>query len=356
MPFSIGLLAVAAALLVCAVIARVRTHALPKALVVEYSPVQPPARMAHVVPDAILVGRERRAVAAGLLELAVRRKVRLVAETSERGRTAVGVELIEGAKFTGAETELLEALFGPGHPRDRVRRFSKDRRAVGRRIRAYVEAQAKDLVGRRLILPDRGTNRFIVVEPRGILRTVTWPVLLLAAAAAALTLSAQAWLVGALCTAALIAAVAALWITPPGERRVPTPSGQERQRHLDGLRQYMRLAEADRLRFLQSPEGALLRRGELDAADHFVLDERLLPYAVVFGLEREWIAHLKLSYAELDGTRLAALGELVVGSADILRVADAVGTLAQVAFAVGDLVDAGGGVVEVVGGVFDAIR
>lgn len=353
MPFAIGMLAAAAALLVCAVIARGRAYALPKALVVEYSPVQPPARTVHVVPDAILVGRERRAVAAGLLELAVRRKVRLVAETSERGRTAVGVELIEGAKFTGAETELLEALFGPGHPRDRVRRFSKDRRAVGRRIRAYVEAQAKDLVGRRLI--DGGTNRFIIIELRGILRTLTWPVLLLAAAAAALTLSAQAWLVGALCTAALLAAIAALWITPPGERRVPTPSGQERQRHLDGLRQYMRLAEADRLRFLQSPEGALLRRGELDAADHFVLDERLLPYAVVFGLEREWIAHLKLSYAELDGTRLAALGELVVGSADILRVADAVGKLAQVAFAVGDLVDAGGGVVEVVGGVFDAI-
>lgn len=354
MPFAIGLLAAAVLLFVCALVARVRATALPRALVVEYSPIQPPARVAHVVPDAILVGRERRAVAAGLLELAVRRKVRLVAETSQRGRMAIGVELIEGAELSGAETELLEALFGPGHPRDRVRRFSKDRRAVGRRIRAYVEAQAKDLVGRRLI--DGGTNRIIIIELRGILRTLTWPVLLLAAAAAALTLSAQAWLVGALCTAALIAAIAALWITPPGERRVPTPSGQERQRHLDGLRQYMTLAEADRLRFLQSPERALLRRGELDAADHFVLDERLLPYAVVFGLEREWIAHLKLSYAELDGTRLAALGDLVVGTAEILQVADAVGSLVQVAFAVGDLVDAGGGVVEVVGGVFDAIR
>jgi hypothetical protein len=70
------------------------------------------------VPDAILVGGERRAVA-GLLELAVRRKVRLVAETSQRGRKAVGVELVDGAEFSGAETELLEALFGPGHPRER---------------------------------------------------------------------------------------------------------------------------------------------------------------------------------------------------------------------------------------------
>lgn len=353
MPFAIGMLAAAAALLVCAVIARGRAYALPKALVVEYSPVQPPARTAHVVPDAILVGRERRAVAAGLLELAVRRKVRLVAETSQRGRMAIGVELIEGAELSGAETELLEALFGPGHPRDRVRRFSKDRRAVGRRIRAYVEAQAKDLVGRRLI--DGGTNRIIIIEFRGILRTLTWPVLLLAAAAAALTLSAQAWLVGALCTAALIAAIAALWITPPGERRVPTPSGQERQRHLDGLRQYMRLAEADRLRFLQSPDGALSRRGEGHEIESFVLDERLLPYAVVFGLEREWVAHLKIAYAELDRTRLAALGDLAQASAELLQVADALGSLVELGFAVGDLVDVGGSVVEVVGGVFDAV-
>lgn len=353
MPFAIGLLAAAAALLVCAVIARGRAYALPKALVVEYSPVQPSARTAHVVPDAILVGRERRAVAAGLLELAVRRKVRLVAETSQRGRMAIGVELVDGAEFTRAETELLEALFGPGHPRDRVRRFSRDRRSVGRRIRAYVEAQAKELVGRRLI--DGGANRIIIIEPRGILRTLTWPVLLLAAAAAALTLSAQAWLVGALCTAALIAAIAALWITPPGERRVPTPSGQERQRQLDGLRQYMRLAEADRLRFLQSPDGALSRRGEGHEIESFVLDERLLPYAVVFGLEREWVAHLKIAYAELDGTRLAALGDLAQASAELLQVADALGSLVELGFAVGDLVDVGGSVVEVVGGVFDAV-
>lgn len=353
MPFAIGLLAAAVLLFVCALVARVRATALPRALVVEYSPIQPPARVADVVPDAILVGRERRAVAAGLLELAVRRKVRLVAETGQRGRMAIGVELIEGAELSGAETELLEALFGPGHPRDRVRRFSKDRRAVGRRIRAYVEAQAKDLVGRRLI--DGGTNRIIIIELRGILRTLTWLILLIALAAAVLTLIAQAWLVCAVCTAAFAAGVAALWIIPPGERRVPTPRGRERQRHLDGLRQYMRLAEADRLRFLQSPDGALSRRGEGHEIESFVLDERLLPYAVVFGLEREWVAHLKIAYAELDGTRLAALGDLAQASAELLQVADALGSLVELGFAVGDLVDVGGSVVEVVGGVFDAV-
>lgn len=116
----------------------------------------------------------------------------------------------------------------------------------------------------------------------------------------------------------------------------------------------MSLAEADRLRFLQSPDGALSRRGEGHEVESFVLDERLLPYAVVFGLEREWVAHLKLAYAELDGTRLAALGDLAQASAELLQVADALGSLVELGFAVGDLVDVGGSVVEVVGGVFDA--
>jgi hypothetical protein len=100
-----------------------------------------------------------------------------------------------------------------------------------------------------------------------------------------LTPDAQTWLVCAVCTAAFAAAVAALWIIPPEERRVP-PRGGAPASSPRWARRTWALAEADRLGFLQSPDGALAsRRGH--EIESFVLDERLLPYAVVFGLERD---------------------------------------------------------------------
>lgn len=63
--------------------------------------------------------------------------------------------------------------------------------------------------------------------------------------------------------------------------------------HLMGLREYIRLAEADRIRMLQSASGAEV--GE----DRIVqVYERLLPYAVIFGFEREWQSELARYYQE----------------------------------------------------------
>jgi uncharacterized membrane protein len=62
---------------------------------------------------------------------------------------------------------------------------------------------------------------------------------------------------------------------------------------LKGLKDYIKLAEADRIKFLQSPDGA----EKLPVADEFdpktkeakvKLFEKLLPYAIIFGLEKNW--------------------------------------------------------------------
>ncbi len=64
-----------------------------------------------------------------------------------------------------------------------------------------------------------------------------------------------------------------------------------RNDHLLGLRDYMQLAEADRIRYLQSPDGA--ERVDVDDQTQLVkLYERLLPYAVIFGIEEDWAKEL----------------------------------------------------------------
>ncbi len=99
--------------------------------------------------------------------------------------------------------------------------------------------------------------------------------------------------------------------------RVLTPLGAETRRYLMGVREFIRVAEADRIRVLQSPSTAERRAagpGATPAAwdevhsEHSAepvtvieLYERLLPYAMLFGLEREWRQALSARYEAAPG-------------------------------------------------------
>ncbi len=75
-----------------------------------------------------------------------------------------------------------------------------------------------------------------------------------------------------------------------------TLEGIELKEYLLGLKAYMQMAEAERIQQLQSPSGA--ERMPIDTTDNSTLIklyERLLPYAILFGIETEWagqFAHL----------------------------------------------------------------
>ena len=69
----------------------------------------------------------------------------------------------------------------------------------------------------------------------------------------------------------------------------PTPKGAELKEYLLGLKKYMKLAEAERLAVLQSPQGRLTEKVDVaDKGQLVKLYERLLPYAMMFGIEKEW--------------------------------------------------------------------
>ena len=103
-------------------------------------------------------------------------------------------------------------------------------------------------------------------------------------------------LVGAL-VFALAAGIAVIGRSPAHASRADGVRDQ-----LEGLRLFIRLAEADRIRVLQSPSGparsvgvvsaAARLRGPpaLDPVEMLRLTERLLPSAALFGLEKELAA------------------------------------------------------------------
>lgn len=81
---------------------------------------------------------------------------------------------------------------------------------------------------------------------------------------------------------------------------VLTPEGARWHEYLMGVREFIRVAEADRIRMLQSHTGAE-RRAEGDV-DVVVLYERLLPYAMLLGEEKSWAKVLEQTYARADAS------------------------------------------------------
>ncbi|GAA1758438.1 DUF2207 domain-containing protein [Agromyces humatus] len=370
-------LAPAALILVLGIVARgvATQHVTPR--VVQYAP----ERTSTVLRDALLVEADRRAASAALIDLAVKRKVRLLAGSDRRD--PIGVEVEPAVVFTSEELSLLDALFGADHTSTRVRRFSSDRRALTGRLKTLLlgteDALARDgLIGERR-----------VSWPGGALRVLAYLGMLVEALLIMFALLNNAWPALIITLIALAGTIATIFVTPPWWRKY-LPPAQAKREHLAGLRRYLALAEADRLRALQSPGGAELRAdapgaavpagqgnggpattgsslpgsaaGSADALHpsegpppteplaRFHLHERLLPYAVLFGLEREWITKLRLEAAAI-GTDDADFAAVTVSVADAL---DAAGGALELTASVGDLVDGSGEVIEGIGGLFEA--
>ncbi|MET0673747.1 MAG: DUF2207 domain-containing protein [Microbacterium pygmaeum] len=94
-------------------------------------------------------------------------------------------------------------------------------------------------------------------------------------------------------------------------KSVLTLAGGMHKTYLEGIREYLRLAEEDRLRAAQSPRTADLvssaTRAYADSpnrpGDSVVnLYERLLPYAVLFGMERQWADVIRAAAPAVAGS------------------------------------------------------
>lgn len=79
-----------------------------------------------------------------------------------------------------------------------------------------------------------------------------------------------------------------------------TEQGLDRANYLAGLETYIKMAEADRLKFLQSVDGA-------DTTNEGIvkLYETLLPYAIIFGQEKSWLKSLDQYYKLVDEKDMA---------------------------------------------------
>lgn len=109
------------------------------------------------------------------------------------------------------------------------------------------------------------------------------------------TLYGGGWLIALMIILAIAIATVAFWASSHYRKfYTHTQTGLEMSRYLDGLKLYIKMAEQDRIKFLQSVDG-------VDTSNQGIVNlyEKLLPYAVIFHLETSWLNEMA-KYYELN--------------------------------------------------------
>ena len=287
---------------------------------------EPPSEINPLIA-ANIVGQTKKGMAAALLDLAVRRKLRIIERPSGGlfGGNEFGVQQLDASGLDTDETMVMQALFNdfsasrfgallrntvtpgafgqqafasaaPGPADSPVKWLVKRDTSLGAQVQSLTKLVAAEVV-------TRGWRRKPAAIGTGILT------LLVLAGLAVL------FFFGGGTPFSVVAIVGLVWVGfgavgAAGSRRPLTVEGAKLKDHLEGLRLYIQLAEADRLKMLQSITGAE-RIDTTDGAQIVKVYEKLLPYAVLFGLEKEWGAELAKYYSTTapdwyDGSNVGA--------------------------------------------------
>jgi uncharacterized membrane protein YgcG len=237
-----------------------------------------------VMQAAHLVSRPATAVPAAIVDLAVAGRLRVVEDDS-----GYSLELVAPARRDAARQRVIDAVFATDAAPGALVRLGGDTSAVAQRLAALSKQEAVSLRAAGMTTPRATGPAFVVLSLAALAVIAAFALVIFTSSAGTLS----PIIAGAL-GVAFVAAVAAALLWRYGDRL--TEAGAEAREHLQGLRDYLRLAEADRIRMLQSPAGAE-RRGP-DGAEVLHLYERLLPYAIIWGIEKDWASVLETHAAE----------------------------------------------------------
>ncbi|WP_375385071.1 DUF2207 domain-containing protein [uncultured Microbacterium sp.] len=254
-------------------------------IIAEYTP--PPG--VDALESAVLLGKNAKAIPAEVLEQAVVGSIRIVeGGRSWFGRVKLVAELLDPSRADGDGRMLLAGLFGMMSPGATFE--------FGRTDARFSAAAQSILKAATTELARRGLRREVGA------RTRARPVLL------ALFAAILVWVLGFFALGAgvmplipivlMVLSVPVLVIVCGIVSRTPlTAAGAEVRDHLEGLKVFIEWAEADRIRMLQSPSGAeRVRIDTTDPRQMLKLYEVLLPFAVVFGQEKQWAQQLAVLY------------------------------------------------------------
>ncbi|WP_067242654.1 DUF2207 domain-containing protein [Microbacterium resistens] len=235
-----------------------------------------------------LLGAASRATAAEIVHLGVHGALRI-----EEGGKKPTLTLQDPARIPDPlDGAALAALFPARVAGTRLDLAEPDNAVAGRLSR--LPKAGRDAAERRGLIRRARSRTAVVIGIAGVLAGLVAIGLSVPGLVVQRDAAIAAFVISILLTAVLIV----MAVVMSQRMSLLTPAGAEAWEHLQGAREYIRLAEADRIRMLQSYTGAERRRD--GQADVIVLYERLLPYAMLFGMEKEWGRVLAVHYESED--------------------------------------------------------
>lgn len=253
----------------------------------EHNPIAPeylPPRDSSIEISSSLLSASHKSFSAQIIDLAVRHYIKIHEVKAKSFLSAAQYELEITRDTTDLrveEVEFINDLFGPGA-------------SVGSRLNmktlrnnsvVYARFQDNPTKTKKLIR-DKYELRSKDPEQSGWYRRTSLIILL----------------VGILLLSPPLLVVAIVSFVMSHTLHPLTDKGLALLRYLKGLKMYIKVGEAERLRMLQSPEGAE-KVGQADSPAKLVkLYEKVLPYAVLFGIEKDWNKQLG-NYYESSNTQ-----------------------------------------------------
>jgi uncharacterized membrane protein YgcG len=289
----VGMIGALAAFLWALAVRRTRLRDEPgrPTIIAEYAP----PKDANLLTAAVIAYKSAKSVPAQIIDLAVRGRLRIVEENTEglfgKDKEEYSLEFLDAAGTDSQELEFLHALFGETLTPGERRKLDKPDSKAAEKLGTLTQRVSKEVTTegyRRPYPTGAALPVFLVALVTGLVGTIF--------AIVALDLDyGWPWTLPQLLISifAVVAVIIAL------VRQPLTARGAEVRDHMKGLDVYITLAEADRIRFLQSPEGAERKPIADDEAQLVKLNERLLPYAMLFGHEKEWAEELGRHYENL---------------------------------------------------------
>lgn len=253
-------------------------------IIPEYSPPDD----AYPMLAAELLQRQGSALPAQIVRFAVARVLAIREYPKQSTNKRYTLELLAGwPAAPESEQWVLHDLFGTLAVGRRMTLDGSDR-ALGDRLAAH----------RNNMYQEVRTRGWRARPATRAPRLLGWSTFVTAAAAVTIWIVAnvndvnapQIWMAALFCSIGWIV-VLSLAVPP----YLITVKGAEVRDYLLGVRDYIKLAEVDRIRVLQAP-GTAERIDVTDQSAIIKLYEKLLPYAMIFGLDKEWIDELGRRY------------------------------------------------------------
>ena len=243
----------------------------------------------NVMVAAHLVERGDTAIPAQLVSLAVRKNLRILDYPVTESGAEYTLQFITAEGADDLEKSLLTAIFGAEPETGAVRELTPDDATLGTAVNAVSESARAAIVSTKLRLP-----LTLAGIAFALLAVLAFGVAVVNQIATIGAYSLAPWPLAAIIVSIVAFVVAALLVQRKG---LLTPLGAETRDYLLGMEVYLKLAEQERFRMLQSPDGA--ERVDVGDTKQVVkLYEKLLPFAVIWGVEDEWSKELEIRAVE----------------------------------------------------------